>query len=123
MLWRGHDYHLGAISSHSDGHARCIGPKRLQRSGNELRERWRGQLDRAFFMPSSREPVTRKKRGSEKPRMTETQSQLPFLMTAAEISARIKKINARTLKRARERGDIKGYLDGGKWVFEVCLRY
>jgi hypothetical protein len=51
--------------------------------------------------------------------MIETQSQLPFLMTAAEISERITKINARTLKRARKRGDIKGYLHGGKWVFEV----
>jgi hypothetical protein len=45
--------------------------------------------------------------------------QLPLFMTAAEISERIININARTLKRAQARGDIRGSLHGGKWRFET----
>jgi hypothetical protein len=90
---------------------------------------------RLFYAPKSRAQSKicafgrnlygNRKKGLEKSQVTETTSSpplaenLPLFMTAAEISERIKKINARTLKRAQARGDIKGYLHGGKWVFEV----
>jgi Helix-turn-helix domain len=49
--------------------------------------------------------------------MTET-TELPKLMTASEISRKIMPVHARTLKRARARGKIQGYLHLGKWRFD-----
>jgi Helix-turn-helix domain len=54
-----------------------------------------------------------------------TQTELPLLLTAAEISRKIIAVNARTLKRWQAAGKIEGHLINGKWRFnrESVLAY
>lgn len=54
-----------------------------------------------------------------------TQTELPLLLTAAEISRKIIAVNPRTLKRWQAAGKIEGRLINGKWRFnrESVLAY
>ena len=79
------------------------------------------KLATLFYAPESW-ASHRNQEGLEQPRqhMTTKIDPLPLYLTAAEISERIMPINARTLKRAQLRGDIRGSLHGGKWRFETA---